>query len=124
MDKEDFYDCQDTLEISDERDIAEEEIQQDADRLNGSHIRHDVRWGNERGRRQQDKEHGDDGLRDDGLRDDGLRDDGLRDNSDLDMKEDNGQELEFDDDYLREVEKELTEQEKEVTSLPPHLCMF
>lgn len=36
------------------------------------------------------------------------------DDSDSELKE-NGKEVEFDDEYLREVEKELTQEEKEVT---------
>ncbi|XP_031696705.1 tetratricopeptide repeat protein 1-like isoform X2 [Anarrhichthys ocellatus] len=39
--------------------------------------------------------------------------DRLQEDSDLEMKEENSQEVEFDDDYLKEVEKELTEEEKE-----------
>lgn len=38
------------------------------------------------------------------------------DDVDSELKE-NSKEVEFDDEYLREVEKELTEEEKEVTSL-------
>lgn len=37
---------------------------------------------------------------------------------DPDLKEDKTRGVEFDDDYLKEVEKELTEEEKEVTLLP------
>ncbi|XP_076606984.1 tetratricopeptide repeat protein 1 [Chaetodon auriga] len=39
--------------------------------------------------------------------------DGLQEDSDLEFKEENSPEVEFDDDYLKEVEKELTEEEKE-----------
>lgn len=39
----------------------------------------------------------------------------LEDDSDSELKEEKSQEVEFDDDYLREVEKDLTEEEKEVT---------
>ncbi|XP_041808077.1 tetratricopeptide repeat protein 1 [Chelmon rostratus] len=39
--------------------------------------------------------------------------DRLQDDSDSELKEENSLEVEFDDDYLKEVEKELTEEEKE-----------
>ncbi|XP_070839420.1 tetratricopeptide repeat protein 1 isoform X1 [Chaetodon trifascialis] len=39
--------------------------------------------------------------------------DKLQEDSDLEFKEENSPEVEFDDDYLKEVEKELTEEEKE-----------
>ncbi|XP_037604736.1 tetratricopeptide repeat protein 1 isoform X2 [Sebastes umbrosus] len=39
--------------------------------------------------------------------------DRLQEDSDSEMKEENSLQVEFDDDYLREVEKELTEEEKE-----------
>ncbi|AWO99723.1 putative tetratricopeptide repeat protein 1 [Scophthalmus maximus] len=70
----------------------------------------------------------DDRLQDDGLQDNGpqeeqddrLQDDGLQEcDSDSEMKEEQSQ-MEFDDEYLREAEKELTEEEKEVTC--SHLC--
>uniref|UniRef100_A0A3Q1EWC4 Tetratricopeptide repeat protein 1 n=1 Tax=Acanthochromis polyacanthus TaxID=80966 RepID=A0A3Q1EWC4_9TELE len=61
----------------------------------------------------QDNRLQDDGLQEDGLQEDGLQDDGLQEDSDSEIKEDVGPTVEFDDDYLREVEKELTEEEKE-----------
>ncbi|KAF0022908.1 hypothetical protein F2P81_024889 [Scophthalmus maximus] len=58
----------------------------------------------------------DDGLQDNGPQeeqDDRLQDDGLQEcDSDSEMKEEQSQ-MEFDDEYLREAEKELTEEEKE-----------
>lgn len=48
------------------------------------------------------------------------QDNALLDDLDTELKE-NSKEVEFDDDYLREVEKELTEEEKEVT-VPPLLA--
>lgn len=48
------------------------------------------------------------------------QDNTLLEDLDTELKE-NGKEVEFDDDYLREVEKELTEEEKEVT-VPPSLA--
>uniref|UniRef100_A0A3P8RX16 Tetratricopeptide repeat protein 1 n=1 Tax=Amphiprion percula TaxID=161767 RepID=A0A3P8RX16_AMPPE len=93
----------------------QEEVQDDGlqdDRLQDDRLQEEV----------QDDGLRDDGLQDnglqeevqdDGLQDDRLQDDGLQGDSDLEMKEDVGPAVEFDDDYLREVEKELTEEEKE-----------
>ncbi|XP_074528582.1 tetratricopeptide repeat protein 1 [Halichoeres trimaculatus] len=47
------------------------------------------------------------------LQDDGLQDDGLEDDSELEMKDEVVNEAEFDDEYLKEVEMGLTEEEKE-----------
>lgn len=109
VDKEDFYDCQDTLETPDKRD--EEAIQTDTQT--------DVRQENERGDRLHEDKLKDDGQRDelrheDVTQNDGVQDDGPQEDSDSDLKDDKGPGLEFDDDYLREVEKELTDTEKEV----------
>ncbi|XP_069030975.1 tetratricopeptide repeat protein 1 [Embiotoca jacksoni] len=138
-DEEDFYDCQETLEPSDprrqEEEVKEEEKEEDethikTDRLTDRRHYKDSEMGGgeqgeERGERKQQEEVQDDGLqeevRDDGLqeevRDDGLQeevqDDGLQEDSDSEMKEEVDQEVEFDDDYLRETEKDLTEEEKE-----------
>lgn len=108
VDKEDFYDCQDTLETPDQRD--EEKVQTDTQT--------DVRQENERGDRLQEDKLKDDGQQDelrneDVTQNDGAQDDGLQEDSDSDLKEDKGPGLEFDDDYLREMEKELTDTEKE-----------
>ncbi|XP_041658176.1 tetratricopeptide repeat protein 1 [Cheilinus undulatus] len=53
------------------------------------------------------------GLQDDETKSDGLQDDETKEDSDSEFKEVLVDEVEFDDDYLREVEKELTEEEKE-----------
>ncbi|XP_070712155.1 tetratricopeptide repeat protein 1 [Pempheris klunzingeri] len=61
------------------------------------------------------EEHGD-RLQGDRLQEeqgDRLLDDGLQKDPESELKEEISQDVEFDDDYLREVEKELTEEEKE-----------
>lgn len=115
--EEDFYDCQETLEPpgprgGQEEEEEEEEAQQEAGGLEDFHIttdrlthRRDIteRQGGqgglneEQGDRLQEEEQGD----------------RLQEDSDSEMKEENSLEVEFDDDYLREVEKELTEEEKQ-----------
>ncbi|XP_054873267.1 tetratricopeptide repeat protein 1 isoform X1 [Amphiprion ocellaris] len=137
-DDDHFYDCQETLEppegggasrgeggvSRDEGGVSSQmDVQQDATGMKNCQLNMSRR--NDRGGERQvlqDDRLQDDGLRDDGLqeevqddglRDDGLQDDGLQGDSDSEMKEDVGPAVEFDDDYLREVEKELTEEEKE-----------
>ncbi|KAM6911213.1 tetratricopeptide repeat protein 1 isoform 1-T2 [Lycodopsis pacificus] len=124
--KEDnFYDCQETLEPSGRREEEQkEESPQDFTiKTDGLTDRRD-NTGREGGGRQEEEEQGD-RLREEEQGDrqreeeqgDRLREeeqgDRLREDSDLEMKEENSQEVEFDDDYLKEVEKELTEEEKE-----------
>ncbi|XP_029375926.1 tetratricopeptide repeat protein 1 [Echeneis naucrates] len=111
--EEDFYDCQETLEPPDPTGGQEEETRQIADRSKQCHINNkrliDIRehtdtavrvsprqQEDEPCDRRQEDEHGD-----------------TQEDSDSEIKEENNKEVEFDDDYLREVEKDLTEEEKE-----------
>ncbi|XP_032364233.1 tetratricopeptide repeat protein 1 isoform X7 [Etheostoma spectabile] len=100
--KEDFYDCQESLEPPNfhnqtnrptdrrEREEQGDRLQEEqGDRLQGDRLQE------EQGDRLQEEQG-----------------DRLQEDSDSEMKEDTQQE-EFDNDYLREVEKELTEEEKE-----------
>nr|XP_046267476.1 tetratricopeptide repeat protein 1 [Scatophagus argus] len=89
--EENFYDCQETLEHPDQtgggdKEEGEEEVE----------------------KTRQDEE----GLQEEQQDDRLQQDDTLQDDSDSELKE-KSQEVEFDDDYLREVEKEMTEEEKE-----------
>lgn len=125
--EEDFYDCQDTLETPDRRGgPADEEGKEGG--WEDLYIKTDRLQEEEQGDRLQEEEQGDrlqeeeqgDWLQEEeqGHR---LQEEEqghmLQDNSDSEIKE-NSKEVEFDDAYLREVEKELTEEEKEV---PPSL---
>uniref|UniRef100_A0A3B4VR39 Tetratricopeptide repeat protein 1 n=2 Tax=Seriola dumerili TaxID=41447 RepID=A0A3B4VR39_SERDU len=131
--EEDFYDCQETLEPPDPRGEEEEEgTRQDAlgskychiktkrltDRkddteteIGGGGLHQEEAQGNRlqeeaQGDRLQEEEQGD-RLQEE------AQGDRLQEDSESEMKEENNQAVEFDDDYLREVEKELTEEEKE-----------
>uniref|UniRef100_A0A671TSF7 Tetratricopeptide repeat protein 1 n=1 Tax=Sparus aurata TaxID=8175 RepID=A0A671TSF7_SPAAU len=125
--EENFYDCEETLEPSDGRGVRDgkEETQQDSDEGGQDE---------EQSKRLQEEASGD-RLKDDKLQEDAQGDrlqgdrlqqealgdwqqeeaEGsvLEDDSDSELKEEKSQEVEFDDDYLREVEKDLTEEEKE-----------
>ncbi|XP_032364231.1 tetratricopeptide repeat protein 1 isoform X6 [Etheostoma spectabile] len=126
--KEDFYDCQESLEPPNfhnqtNRPTDRREREEQGDRLQEEQ---GDRLQEEQGDRLQE-EQGDrlqgDRLQGDRLQGDRLQEeqgdrlqeeqgDRLQEDSDSEMKEDTQQE-EFDNDYLREVEKELTEEEKE-----------
>ncbi|KAM7397368.1 hypothetical protein PAMA_005599 [Pampus argenteus] len=96
--EDDFYDCQETLAPSDQRqDIEGETGRQEAehtDRLNSNRLQEEEE---EQGKRPEDKE----------------QCGRLLEESDSAMKEGEGREVEFDNEYLREAEKDLTEEEKE-----------
>ncbi|KAM7373786.1 hypothetical protein PAMP_006495 [Pampus punctatissimus] len=146
--EDDFYDCQETLTSSDQRqDVEGETGQQEAeqadrmqekehidrlqekeqgDRLQGDRLQEEERDNRlqeeERGDRLQEEEQGD-RLHSNRLQEE-EEEQGKRlqekeqcgrllEESDSEMKEGEGQEVEFDDEYLREAEKELTEEEKE-----------
>ncbi|XP_026213824.1 tetratricopeptide repeat protein 1 [Anabas testudineus] len=98
---EDFYDCQETPDLR-EVEIGRKETQQEAAGCQDFHIktesvtnRTDYTDSETGGLHQEEPV------------------DRLQEDSDSDLKEDKSGEVEFDDDYLREVEKELTEEEKE-----------
>lgn len=113
--EEDFYDCQDTLEPPDQRGgVGDEE----GKCLEDSNIKTD-RLADTRESLQEQEEQQGDRLQLE-LQEEKLGD-GSQDNSDSELKE-NSEEVEFDDEYLREVEKELTEEEKEVRSSHLFIC--
>lgn len=136
--EEDFYDCPDTLEPPDPT-AGGEESQQDVHFKHTQTERGDTEReaaeghrGEERGDglkeedeekevkaplETEDVEQGEEGV--DGVKEqqDG---DSLHD-SDTELKEEVSPAVEFDDDYLREVEKELTEEEKEVIPADQYL---
>lgn len=130
---EDFYDCQESLETPGQRgegEGGEEEGQQDSstDKLNDKehrlqgeeklseetrenknglqeeHIER-LQWETQTERLQEDEEHIDRLVQD-------AQKDGLQQDPDSEFK---AEEVDFDDDYLRELEKDLTEEEKEVS---------
>lgn len=109
--EEDFYDCEETLGPSDRRGGSGEEEEKE-DTWEDFHIKTDNRTSTrvrlQEG--QQDKQQGD---RLQEKQQDEQKGDRLQDNSDSEMKE-SSKEEEFDDDYLREVQRELTGEEKEV----------
>uniref|UniRef100_A0A8D0CXJ2 Tetratricopeptide repeat protein 1 n=1 Tax=Sander lucioperca TaxID=283035 RepID=A0A8D0CXJ2_SANLU len=138
-DEEDFYDCQEILEPPDRQEAAEEEEEEEEDfhiktnrptdrrereeqgdrlleeqgdscseRLQGDRLQGD-RLVEEQGDRLVE-EQGDRLVEEQGQV--GRSRDRLVEDSDNEMKEESQQE-EFDDDYLRELEKELTEEEKQ-----------
>uniref|UniRef100_A0AAX7T4D9 Tetratricopeptide repeat protein 1 n=1 Tax=Astatotilapia calliptera TaxID=8154 RepID=A0AAX7T4D9_ASTCA len=109
--EEDFYDCPDTLEPPDPT-AGGEESQQDVHFKHTQTERGDTEReaaeghrGEERGDRLKEEED----EKEVKEQQDG---DSLHD-SDTELKEEVSPAVEFDDDYLREVEKELTEEEKE-----------
>ncbi|XP_078142773.1 tetratricopeptide repeat protein 1 isoform X2 [Centroberyx gerrardi] len=123
--QDNFYDCQETLEAPDHQreerrkgaeEEKEEETQQEVgvSKDNNLHIKTDRRT--DRGRGEENTEMGGGGGEGGGggqeeAQWDRLEDGGM--DSDAEMKEEENRAPEFDDDYLREVEKELTEEEKE-----------
>ncbi|XP_040908390.1 tetratricopeptide repeat protein 1 isoform X2 [Toxotes jaculatrix] len=111
--EEDFYDCWETLEPPDPRE-EEEETRQDAEGSKNCQIKTE-RLTERTDDTQTDTGGG--GLHHEEEQGDKLQEeaqgDRLQEDSDSEMKEVNSQGVEFDDDYLREVEKELTEEEKE-----------
>ncbi|XP_019962451.1 tetratricopeptide repeat protein 1 isoform X2 [Paralichthys olivaceus] len=133
-DDDDFYDCKESMEPPDlrgkeeetqpesenypkkserlieTRDNAESRLQDDRLRDERLQDLRDERLQDLRDERLQDDRLQDDRLQD--LRDDRLQDDRLQD-LDSEMKEEKSQDVEFDDDYLSEVEKELTDEERE-----------
>ncbi|XP_070839424.1 tetratricopeptide repeat protein 1 isoform X5 [Chaetodon trifascialis] len=158
--EEDFYDCKETLEPPDQREVREEEVaQQDEGSSQDFNFKADRLT--ERGgvtdrerKRQEEVQHCrlqeevledklqeevlEDKLQEEVLEDkmqeevledrlqeelqeevledklqEEVLEDKLQEDSDLEFKEENSPEVEFDDDYLKEVEKELTEEEKE-----------
>ncbi|KAM8741469.1 tetratricopeptide repeat protein 1 [Acanthopagrus schlegelii] len=137
--EENFYDCEETLEPSDRRGAREgkEETQQgeggsedfhtETDRLTD---RTDVSDSEEGGEEEEQSKRLQEEASGDRLKSDKLQEDAqgdrlqgdrqqeeaeglLEDDSDSELKEEKSQEVEFDDVYLREVEKDLTEEEKE-----------
>lgn len=94
--EENFFDCQETVEPPDRRGAEEEGTRQ----VEGASEDFEIQTDRLTDRREQEEQG-----------------DRLRGDFDSEIEE-NSQEVEFDDDYLREVEKELTEEEKEVTSAP------
>lgn len=114
--EDDFYDCQETLEPPDPREEEEEkqgdkreeeETRQDGGRSEYCDAKNETITNTEtetRGGGGHQEEQGD----------------RLQEDSDSEMKEEKSPEVEFDDDYLREVEKELTDEEKEVIPVKRH----
>ncbi|XP_035846724.1 tetratricopeptide repeat protein 1 isoform X6 [Sander lucioperca] len=117
-DEEDFYDCQEILEppdfhIKTNRPTDRREREEQGDRLleeQGDRLQGD-RLVEEQGDRLVE-EQGDRLVEEQGDRLVEEQGDRLVEDSDNEMKEESQQE-EFDDDYLRELEKELTEEEKQ-----------
>nr|XP_040036026.1 LOW QUALITY PROTEIN: tetratricopeptide repeat protein 1 [Gasterosteus aculeatus aculeatus] len=113
-----FYDCQETLEPSSRR--VEEDI------YAKSHPLTDRRDNTNRaGRSQEEEEQSEEEERSDKLRgkkqqgersqeeEEEEQGDRLQEEEDSETKDERSHEVEFDDDYLKEAEKELTEKEKE-----------
>ncbi|XP_038564154.1 tetratricopeptide repeat protein 1 [Micropterus salmoides] len=116
--EEHFYDCQESLEPPAPRD---EEFRQDERGPEDFHTKTDrlTHRGDvteTEGGGGQEEAQGDETQEEaqgDGLQEEAQGDGLQEEDSDSEMKEERSQEVEFDDDYLREVEKELTEEEKE-----------
>ncbi|KAG7224729.1 hypothetical protein INR49_004620 [Caranx melampygus] len=104
--EEDFYDCQETLEPPDPREEEEDKHKNQQDAESKSCHMNTERL-NDRGD-DTDTESGGGG----GVHVEEEQGDRLQEDSDSEMKGEN-QAVEFDDEYLREVEKELTEEERE-----------
>ncbi|XP_034436880.1 tetratricopeptide repeat protein 1-like isoform X1 [Hippoglossus hippoglossus] len=121
-DDEDFFDCKETLGPPDLR-RKEEETQPESENHPEKTERlietRDNAESETEGGHQEEQDHRlqDDRLQDDVLPDDVLQDDRLQDerllDSDSEMKEEKSLDVEFDDEYLSEVEKELTDEERE-----------
>ncbi|XP_034436882.1 tetratricopeptide repeat protein 1-like isoform X1 [Hippoglossus hippoglossus] len=116
-DDEDFFDCKETLGPPDLR-RKEEETQPESENHPEKTERlietRDNAESETEGGHQEEQDHRlqDDRLPDDVLQDDRLQDERLLD-SDSEMKEEKSLDVEFDDEYLSEVEKELTDEERE-----------
>lgn len=134
QDQEDFYDCQESLETPGQKgggggggdqDSSTDELtdkghcggrlqegeklpEEDRENKNGlqeeEHIER-LQWETPTERLQEEEEHIDRLVQD-------AQKDGLQQDPDSELK---AEDVEFDDDYLRELEKNLTEEEKEVT---------
>ncbi|KAM8897600.1 tetratricopeptide repeat protein 1 [Spinachia spinachia] len=91
-----FYDCQETLEASSQR-VEEENI------YTKSHPLTHRRDNTDRAGRSQEEE----------KQEEEEEADRLQEEEDSGTKDESSQEVEFDDDYLKEAQKELTEKEKE-----------
>ncbi|XP_073335482.1 tetratricopeptide repeat protein 1 [Pagrus major] len=110
---EDFH--TETDRLTDRTDVSdsEEGVQEEAsgDRLQGDKLQEDAQGDRLQGDRLQQEALGDE-LQGDWQQEE-AQGNLLEDDSDSELKEEKSQEVEFDDDYLREVEKDLTEEEKE-----------
>lgn len=132
QEQEDFYDCQESLETPGQKgggggdqDSSTDELtdkgdcggrlqegeklpEEDRENKNGlqeeEHIER-LQWETPTERLQEEEEHIDRLVQD-------AQKDGLQQDPDSELK---AEDVEFDDDYLRELEKNLTEEEKEVT---------
>nr|XP_029138682.1 tetratricopeptide repeat protein 1-like [Labrus bergylta] len=102
----------DRLQQEEEQGLQEEEqgdrLQQEEEQ--GDRLQQEEEQGD---RLQQEEEQGDRLQQEEEEQGDRLQDDRLQEESDSEFKEEPSCEVEFDDDYLRELEKELTEEEKE-----------
>ncbi|CAJ1063158.1 tetratricopeptide repeat protein 1 isoform X1 [Xyrichtys novacula] len=116
--EEDFYDCQENLQNLELRGGGEEEEErkqgdglmdrrEETERRSGGQGEETERWRGGQGEEQEDRQQDNELQRDD------EEEEGLQEDSDSEMKGGVGGEVEFDDEYLREQEKELTEEEKE-----------
>ncbi|XP_034436881.1 tetratricopeptide repeat protein 1-like isoform X3 [Hippoglossus hippoglossus] len=101
-DDEDFFDCKETLGPPDLR-RKEEETQPESE----NHPEKTERLIETRDNAESETEGGHQEEQDHRLQDDRLQD------SDSEMKEEKSLDVEFDDEYLSEVEKELTDEERE-----------
>ncbi|XP_034436883.1 tetratricopeptide repeat protein 1-like isoform X2 [Hippoglossus hippoglossus] len=106
-DDEDFFDCKETLGPPDLR-RKEEETQPESE----NHPEKTERLIETRDNAESETEGGHQEEQDHRLQDDRLQDERLLD-SDSEMKEEKSLDVEFDDEYLSEVEKELTDEERE-----------
>lgn len=117
--EDDFYDCQETPDLREEEE-GKKETQQEAGGSQDFQTKTETLTN-----RRDSTESETGGLHQEEERSDSPQEEEqgnrLQEYSDSDLKEDNSRGIEFDDDYLREVEKDLTEEEKEVSSLTePH----
>ncbi|XP_029030118.1 tetratricopeptide repeat protein 1 [Betta splendens] len=106
--EEDFYDCLETP------DLREDKTQQEAGGSQDFHTKTETLHQEELGGGPHDGEQGDGQQQEEELGggpQEGEQGDAQQEVSDL--KHDNSEGVQFDDDYLREVEKDLTEEEKE-----------
>lgn len=132
QEQEDFYDCQESLETPGQRgeggrghqDSCTDELNDKGHRLQGEEKLPEetrenknglqpereqierLQWETQTERLQEDEEHIDRLVQD-------AQKDGLQQDPDSELK---AEEVDFDDDYLRELDKDLTEEEKEVTN--------